>query len=223
MRDWKAVVREHLRTLRLEPEQREEVIAELAAHLEDIHAECRGQGMSDSMAFQVCTRQIAQAEKIARTIEHTKEGLMNYRTKTLWLPGLVTLAAASILLAILQQVSSFQPKIFWVQGEALGVDLRWLMLLPICGATGAYLSRRAGAKRLTCLVAGIFPAIIMVGSFCLFFPVGLIQRNSFVDHHLLYLGLSMLDWTVLPGSALFVGAAALAYQRRDQKATHVAN
>ncbi len=214
MHDWKGVVSKNLRTLGLEPEQSEEVIAEVAAHLEDIYAECRTQGMSDSMAFQVCTRQVAEAEKIVRTVERTKEGLMNYRTKTLWLPGLVTLAAASILLAILQQVSSFQPKIFWVQGEALGVDLRWLMQLPICGATGAYLSRRAGAKRLTCLVAGIFPAIIMVGSFCLFFPVGLVQRNSFISHHLLYLGLSMLDWTVLPGSALFVGACACLPEKR---------
>ena len=105
----------------------------------------------------------------------------------------------------------------------MGVDLRWLMLLPVCGAAGAYLSRRAGAKRLTCLVAGIFPAIIMVGSFCVFFPTGLAQRNSFINHHLLYLGLSVFDWTVLPGSALFVGAAALAYLRRDQTGTYTAN
>jgi hypothetical protein len=223
MRDWKAVVNANLGTLRVEVEQREEIISELATHLEELYQEHRIHGMPESMAFQLCLRQVAGGQRIARSIERTKEGLMNYRTKALWLPGLVTLGAVSILLAILQRVSSFQPKIFWVQGEALGVDLRWLMLLPICGATGAYLSRRAGAKRLTCLVAGIFPAIIMFGSFCLFFPVGLVQRNSFINHHLLYLGLSMLDWTVLPGLALFVGAAALAYQRRDQPATHTAN
>ena len=208
------MVSANLQTLRLDPKRREEVIAEFAAHLEDIYAECRVQGMSDSVAFQVCARQLAEAEKIARTIESTKEGLMNYRTKALWLPGLVTLAAASILLVILQQVSSFQPKTFWVQGEALGVDLRWLMLLPICGAAGAYLSRRAGATRLTCLVAGIFPVIIMVGSFCVFFLVGLAQRNGFVNHHQLYLGLSVLEWTVLPGSALFMGAALASPEKR---------
>jgi hypothetical protein len=225
MHDWKAVVKENLRTLRLEPEQRQEIISELAAHLEDLYEEYRAQGMSESMAFRLCLGQVAGGQRIARSIERAQGKLMNYRTKTLWLPGLATLAAASILLVILQQVSSLQPKIFWVEGEALAVDLRWLMLLPICGAAGAYLSRRAGGKRFTCLVAGIFPAIIMFGSFCLFFPVGLLERNSFISHHLLYLGLSVLDCTVVPGSALFLGAAALAYRRRvrEQIGTHTSN
>ena len=113
------MVSENLRSRCLKPEQREEVIAELAAHLEDIYSECRGQGMSDALAFQACARQVAEAEKIVRTIERTKEGLMNYRTKTLWLPGLVTFAAASILLVILQQVSLFGRSFFGCK------DKRW--------------------------------------------------------------------------------------------------
>jgi hypothetical protein len=36
MRDWKALVEERLATLALEPEEKAEVIAEVAAHLEDI-------------------------------------------------------------------------------------------------------------------------------------------------------------------------------------------
>jgi hypothetical protein len=225
MRDWKTVVKANLGTLRMDVDQREEIISELAAHLEDLYQEHRTHGMSESMAFQLCLRQVAGGQRIARSVERTKEGIMNHRTKALWLPGLATLATASILLVILQQVYSLHPKVFWVEGEALGVDLRWLMLLPICGAAGAYLSRSAGGKRLTCLVAGMFPAIIMLGSFCLFFPVGLLERNGFISHHLLYLGLSVLDWTVLPGSALFLGAASLAYSRRvrDQMGPHTAN
>ena len=223
MRDWKTVVEANLGTLRMDVNQREEIISELAAHLEDLYQEHRTHGMSESMAFQLCLRQVAEGHRIARSIERTKEGVMNHRTKALWLPGLATLATASILLVILQPISSLQPKTFWVNGEQLGVDVRWLTLLPICGAAGAYLSRRAGGKTLTCLVAGMFPAIIMLGSYCLFFPVGLLERNSFISHHLLYLGLSLLDTTVLPASALFLGAAALAFQRRDRTGTHNAS
>src|SRR6202790_4458913 len=120
MRDWKTVVKENLGILRMDVDQREEIISELAAHLEDLYQEHRTHGMSESMAFQLCLRQVAGGQRIARTIERTKEGIMNHRTKALWLPGLATLAMASISLVILQQVSSLHPKIFWVEGEALG-------------------------------------------------------------------------------------------------------
>jgi hypothetical protein len=213
MCDWTAVVKENLGTLRIDASQREEVVEELAAHLNDLYEEYRTQGMSESKAFHVCLKQLSHGQRIARSIELSKEGRMNYRTKALWLPGLAAFAAASIFLMIVQQLSAFQPRIFWVEGEALAVDLRWLMLLPICGAAGAYLSRRAGGQQYTCIAAGTFPAIVMLGSFCVFFPVGLLERNSFIAHHLLYMGLSVLDWTIVPGAALLLGAGAFAYRR----------
>jgi hypothetical protein len=87
------------------------------------------------------------------------------------------------------------------------VALSWLALLPLCGAAGAYLSRRAGGASLNCLVAGTFPALAMLGVFCLLLPIGIvIQRNAFLIHHPLYFGLALLNWTVLPGALLLLGA-----------------
>jgi hypothetical protein len=48
MRDWKALVERRLEGLGLEPEETTEVIAEVAAHLEDTCEEMFRQGMSSA-------------------------------------------------------------------------------------------------------------------------------------------------------------------------------
>jgi hypothetical protein len=73
--------------------------------------------------------------------------VMNYRTKTLWLPGLISLAAAMIVFTISTRVG-LQPQ-FLARGLSNAVVyLGWLLPLPFCGAIGAFLSRRAGGQRL---------------------------------------------------------------------------
>jgi hypothetical protein len=47
MRDWQAIVARHLADLALEPNERVEVIEELAAHLQESFEGLRGQGMTE--------------------------------------------------------------------------------------------------------------------------------------------------------------------------------
>ncbi|HEY7354413.1 MAG TPA: permease prefix domain 1-containing protein [Terriglobales bacterium] len=206
MRDWPKLVGEKLKDLRLSRDERRQVIAELAGHLEDLYAEHLAQGMSEQDAFRLCVSQFDQENRIARKIERAKEGIMNNRTKVLWLPGLATLVSSSVLLICLQGVPYFQPRIYWIDGGAVGFDLRWLVLLPICGAIGADLSRRAGGRRSVSLGAALFPAIVMLAAFSIFLPVGLLEGNSFLQHHLEYMAASALTWIVLPAVPLLVGA-----------------
>jgi hypothetical protein len=44
--DWRALVRERLRPLHLAPEESEQVVAELAAHLEDFYEEQIANGLT---------------------------------------------------------------------------------------------------------------------------------------------------------------------------------
>jgi hypothetical protein len=89
-----------------------------------------------------------------------KQEFMNQRTKQLCLPGLASLTAAMILLTILIQIS-MQPR-YLGRSPLYMVLLPWLALLPLCGAAGAYLSRRGGAHRGARLVAGLFPTIVLL-------------------------------------------------------------
>jgi hypothetical protein len=217
MPDWNAEVRKNLKNLGLTPHVQEEVIAELADHLQDHYEQLRAEGIPESEALERSLEQASGWRQMSRRIRNAKhkEDGMNYRTRALWLPGLTALATASICLMVLQ-LTGVQPKIWWKDGGALVIHLPWLLLLPLCGAAGAYLSLRAGGRRLARLAAGLFPALVMLAVFCVFLPVGiLIERNAFIIRHPVYFVLAVLNWTVVPGLALLVGAAPLC-----SKSTH---
>ena len=209
MHDWKQIVGDTLDSLQLNAREQKETVAELAGHLEELYEGLRAGGLPEQEAFERCVSQLAEARLAAPEFERAKrkEGAMNYRSKTLWLPGLVTLSLASVFLMALQRFGSLQPRNYRVDDGVLVLHLPWLMLLPFCGAAGAYLSRRAGGRSLNCLVAGTFPAFVMLGVFCLILPIGVfIERNTYILQHPLYFGLALLNWTVLPGAILLLGA-----------------
>src|SRR5712691_8727872 len=105
MPNWNSIVHERLRHLGLGAEQRKEVVAELAGHLEDSYEQFRAQGIEGPEALRLTLKEHTDWQKLARKIGSAKhkEGVMNNRTKTLWLPGLVSLTAASTLLMGLER------------------------------------------------------------------------------------------------------------------------
>ncbi len=140
---------------------------------------------------------------------------MNARTKTLWLPGLVTFATASILLMLLERFAYLRPTIWLHDGGALVISLSWWILLPLCGAAGAYLSHRAGGKPAACVAASLFPAIVMLCVFGFVLAVSIvIERNQFVMQHPVHFLLAIVSWIIIPGCALLLGALPFLRQAR---------
>src|SRR5208282_6446724 len=103
MPDWSALVRERLGAAATSSVQDEEVIAELAAHLEDLYEELRGKGMCESDAIGQALGNVGNWRGLAGRIRRAKgkEETMNSRTRTLWLPGLFGLTASMVWLMIL--------------------------------------------------------------------------------------------------------------------------
>ena len=169
MPDWKALVHERMESLGLSPAQEEEIVSELASHLEDCYEEFRTQGVCQSEAIEHSLEQAADWPGLSRKIRRAKrkEERMNHRTRTLWLPALISLATAMVFLMTSTQLA-LEPRVIAGQFITLhtsttstnypfAVYLPWLILLPFCGAAGAYLSRRAGGQPLARLLAGLFP------------------------------------------------------------------
>jgi hypothetical protein len=161
MPNWNELVRERLRALHLPANEAQEVVAELAAHLEDFYEQQIIRGLSMSQAEQSTLNEVDRWRILAKNIQRAKrkEGTMNTRTKHFWLPSLVSLAAAMGFLMLLIQVS-MQP-MFLGRSSLQMVVLPWLILLPLCGGAGAYLSRCGGAARPVRLIAGLFPTILL--------------------------------------------------------------
>jgi len=215
MPDWKALVRANLKDLPLSPSEQEEVAVELAGHLEDVYEQHLREGLQETEALRLASEQISAKElsgNIARA--RIKEGA------TLWLPGLVSFAAASISLMILERVIMSRPALLqsldripffrptrWWKEQVVVIYICWWVLLPLCGAAGAYLARKAGGARQACLAAALLPDIVVAGIFCFILPVSIaIEKNTFVVQHPAYFVLAMVNWVMVPGLALIIGA-----------------
>ncbi len=222
MPDWKAVVISNLKGIELDASAHKEVVAELAGHLEDRYQELLTQGVIEADAHRLTLDETPDWPTLVEDITRSKrkEDPMNRRSKILWLPGLVAFGTASILLMILQRLTVLRPTLllalertvgfrptFWWKDQVDVIYLYWWILLPLCGAAGAYLSRRAGGTRFACIAASLFPSIVMLGIFCFVLPVSLvIDKNTVVRHHPIYFVLAMVNWTMVPGLALILGA-----------------
>ena len=105
MPDWSAWVRERVGSLNLPRVTEDEIVRELAAHLEDLAEEQIAGGMDESEAFERALDQ-ASWRGLAKNIERVKrkEEMMNRRSKQIWFPGLVTLALSMGCMMILEGV-----------------------------------------------------------------------------------------------------------------------
>ncbi len=92
MPDWEAFVSSQLTDLALAPEERADVIAELATHLEEGYEKLRAQGISGEDAVKQTAEQVSDWNDLQRRIHFakTRKDTMTNRVKQFWLPGLLT-------------------------------------------------------------------------------------------------------------------------------------
>jgi hypothetical protein len=209
MPDWNTYVRQHLGSLRLPPEDIRDVTDELAGHLEKCYEALRARGLSEEEALLQTRLQAGDWRQLRRGVnsERRRVPLMD-RVKQIWIPSLLTLFAAWTILALLIIVG-LRPLI-WHSGDVPSVILYvpWLLLLPLVGAAGAYLSRRAKATGWRVYFSGAFPAVAIAIVFLLVMPFRLVI-DPYVVHDFAWAGLAAMtvSWVVIPGIALCLGIA----------------
>jgi hypothetical protein len=212
MPDWNQLVRARLWHLDLRSNEMDAVVVELAAHLEERFTELRLQGVSFEDAVQRSLEQVPDWNSLAKEIHAAKTGdFMNLRTRTLWLPGVLTLTLSMGFLLILQ-FSGLQPhSASWGSGGPLLLFyIPWLVSLPLFGALGAFLSMRAGGSRRMVLLCSIFPAVYQAVCFFVILPLALVfNRNVALHFHSASLFPQIFAWLILPITALFIGGLGL--------------
>jgi hypothetical protein len=211
MRDWKELVEVQLRGLALEPEEKTEVIAEVAAHLEETCEEALRRGMAEEEAAHRTLSQTGNWRDLQRKIFEAKrrEQPMEKRIRQLWIPGFLTLILSMLFLATFRKFG-FQPRIVGSGPSSILLYMPWLLSLPCLGALGACISSRAEGSRGTVLLASVFPAIALTFAFLFMFPfsatVELITGRP-VDFGRVATVLLKdgIGWILVPGAALLVG------------------
>jgi hypothetical protein len=135
-----------------------------------------------------------------------RRSTINTRTQTFWIPALVSLTAAMVIL-MASTMARLQSRIVASGWATLISYVPWLLMLPLCGAAGAALSRHGGGERWARLSAGLFPVIAMA---VLVGFLVLIGKFVFAKPEWVYLPMAVLLGVIFPGAALLLGAAPFA-------------
>src|SRR5437667_6568966 len=112
MLDWQGIVRQRLSGLALDPAEKDEVHAELAAHLEESYAVFCKQGLGKEESARRTMEQASDWQDLQRRIIAAKERghLMKKRVQQLWIPGFLTFILSTVFLMTLQKLG-FRPRI----------------------------------------------------------------------------------------------------------------
>ena len=217
MPDWRNLVRERLDPRKLRADDREEIIAELAAHLEETYSAAFSQGLNEEAATERALQEVKDWTVLSEKISHAKEESpsMNTRTKSLWLPAMATLLGANLFLMGLQR-TAFQPRLVWIGHAAMPFYWPWFAGLPVFGALGAYLSLRAHGSVRARLAAALSPSLVLLAAMSIFLVWGL-GVDGFSVSGFFYFVLAIANWVILQACALMVGAAPFLRQERNPR------
>lgn len=259
MPDFKRLVSEQLSDLDLPPDAKDQVIAELAGHLED----SEGTQVATEISWRTLKSTIERAKCEGETVNHqtktvwlpgiailfpiglvllfldraflaqqiiwwtcmamllcaarSERNRLNARTRSIWLPGLISLTAASLSLLAAELVLPQYSAYFFTNGllrsdtvvlrPSLWFYSAWLLTQVLWGGLGAFLSRRAEGTVRARIVAATFPAIVMFALWTLVIPLSaLVEHNTFLWSHPQYYLLGVFFLVVPPAIALIAGA-----------------
>ena len=94
--------------------------------------------------------------------------------------------------------------------------LIWLLALPFCGATAAFLAWRSQGSRVTRILAALAPSLVWLASIPVVKLILICFPNVFAAEPISSLALAAIGWSVLPALALFVGAVPFLMIQRPQ-------
>ncbi len=203
-------VRERLQGLQLSESEREDIIAEITAHLELIAEEYRSVGLDDKAACSQALLHFGNTARLLREIQRAKESGMNNRFRRLWLPGVVVgfLAYASQMV-ILRFVS--WPRSVHVFGNYYSYTWQWIVAVVLIGALGAWWSRQVGGSVRERLVVALASAEIMAAVIAIVLPLNCViqacvdQSIPYAIRHPIIL-LTGILWMLYCAVPAFIGA-----------------
>jgi hypothetical protein len=227
MSDLHSRVRDGLSNLKFDSAERDEVIDEIASHLELASADIISAGIALAEAQTQVLSTVGDWTQLRCEIEKSRQDTVKDRMKKMWLPAFVTgfiaFAAQGTIAHLVAEFLSFAaqgivprlylaPRIIQFREAYLQLNLPWLIFLIFCGAFGAYWSRSMGGRLRERLVSALAPVLVM-GTLFLFALITDVVFQVFVDHQfsLRRMAFGFAVWIVwmviLPAMPLLLGSA----------------
>jgi hypothetical protein len=154
-------------------------------------------------------------------IARRKENVVPQRVTQFWLPSFVTLTLSMVVLSLIGifvHAHRIGPRSGWsMMVPPATIYMRWLLSLILIGATGAFLSQRAGGSQRAVFFSIVFPVMPYLAFFLVELPVMLLFNDQLAHIIMLPALLAgLVAWVVIPGAALLAGGlpAKLLLSRR---------
>ncbi len=205
-------VRERLGDLRLDSAAREEVFAEIAAHLEYVAEELKAEGVDEDEVLRRSLSQLNDVRTLMKGIQRAKESAMRDSFRKVWLPGAVV-----VLLVYWSQMVIYrfipEPRTYHILGTYYAYSLGWLITETFAGALGAWWCREVGGSVRDRLIVALAPAEAMAVVIALCLPLDAFMQLVF-EHRVPYfvshpmMTLAMALWILHPAVPCLIGAAA---------------
>lgn len=201
MRDWVAYVRAHLGD-----GKRSEVIEELGNHFEETYLSLRGQGIGEEEARKLTESEVQNWRELNEEIIRAKEGDVRNSFRQVCIPGLVTFFGAAVALVVVGKLG-VEPRAFVAMPlPPVLFYVPWLAALPVIGALGAFLAKRADARGIGVHVSSTFPAILMAIAMATTLTIILLVQGR--TPPALTPGMfaaAAMSWVFVPGGVLLAG------------------
>lgn len=120
MPDWKKLVQKRMAAPKIRHDLKEEITAELAAHMEEIYEEALAKGWPPKAALRITLQEVESWSDLNRDIGaiRSTEDRMAHRTKTVWLPSIAILFAIGLALVLLDRAPALQ-QLIWTACMAM--------------------------------------------------------------------------------------------------------
>jgi hypothetical protein len=206
MPDWTKLVRRRTRSLALSPCAKEQVINEISGHLNEAYENARRAGVSEKASLRLALQEVGDWSVLIEGIRHTKsEDSSMFRTRALLVPTFVNLVLSSALINICDRLGMLDARL-----ERMAQIPRafqpWLLALPICGATAAFLARRSHGSPTVRVVAAVAPCIAWLTTLFVLKIILITFSGTFASIPSGTLAAASIGWGVLPALAMLVGA-----------------
>jgi PadR family transcriptional regulator PadR len=170
-------------------------------------AQLRCQGLCEQDARRLTEEEVTNWRELCEQIVRAKqEDRMENRVRQLWIPGLVTFFGAAVSLVILGELGVEPAAFSATPMPPVMFYIPWLMVLPVFGALGAFLARRANSQGVAVHISSTFPAILMAIAMVTTLIIVLLvhgrTQTVLTPGTFLTAGLS---WVLVPGVTLLVG------------------
>lgn len=227
MIDFEETVRQHCSRLRLPDELREEVVTEIAEHLELLYSELRESGVAETEAQRQVLESVGDWNLLLKRIQRSKENGMRDRFRRLWLPATATGFVAYAGQMIVGRMFGM-PLSIKIDGNYYVYSWQLLFLLVVAGAVGAYWSRHVGGGLRERFLVALAPSEIMGVVIAIVSPIGM-TLEAFLTHRLPYALshpgtlLMGIGWPILfPAVPTLLGAAPFLFGNESPQTASVA-